>query len=155
MSAAVLDFSDYTLRPMVKGDLPAIVEIETLAYHYPWSEGIFEDCLRVGYSCWVFEDEDRIQAYAIMSMAVGECHVMNLTVNPRVHGHGVGRAVLRELIAIAAVARADTMLLEARRSNGAALKLYHSEGFNEVGTRRAYYPAKWGREDAVILAKSL
>jgi [ribosomal protein S18]-alanine N-acetyltransferase len=153
--SAVLDLSHFSLRPMTKHDLPAVVEIETRAYRYPWSRGIFEDCLRVGYSCWVFEDGGRIQAYAIMSTAVAECHVMNLTVNPQVHGQGVGRAVLRELIAIARDTRVDTILLEARPSNAAALKLYHSEGFNEIGTRKAYYPAKWGREDAVLLAKAL
>jgi ribosomal-protein-alanine N-acetyltransferase len=153
--SAVLDLSDYSLRPMTHDDLLQIAEIETRAYQYPWSRGILEDCLRVGYSCWVFEAEDRIQAYAIMSVMVGECHVMNLTVDPEAQGRGVGRVVLRQLIDVARNSRADTILLEARPSNAAALKLYISEGFNEIGTRKAYYPAKRGREDAVILAKAL
>ena len=153
--SAVLDLSEYRLRPMRKRDLAQITAIESRAYQYPWSSGIFQDCLRVGYSCWVYEDRRCIQAYAIMAIAAAECHVMNLTVNPAVHGQGVGRAVLRRLIAIASDHGADTMLLEARPSNHAALKLYRSEGFNELGTRRAYYPARGGREDAVILAKAL
>lgn len=153
--SAVPDVSNYSLRPMTLDDLHKIAEIETRAYLYPWSKGIFEDCLRVGYSCWVFEVEDQIQAYAIMSIAARECHVMNLTVDPQAQGRGVGRAMLHHLTGTARSARADTMLLEARPSNAAALKLYQSEGFNEVGTRRAYYPAQWGREDAVILAKAL
>src|SRR5919205_552618 len=119
--SAVFDLSHCTLRPMTKGDLPAIVDIEARAYQYPWSKGIFEDCLRVGYSCWVFEDKYQIQAYAIMSMMVAECHIMNLTVNPQVHGQGLGRAMLRELITIARNTRPDPILLEARPSNIAAL----------------------------------
>jgi len=153
--SAVLDLSEYRLRPMQKRDLAQIYAIESRAYQYPWSAGIFRDCLRVGYSCWVYEAGDSIQAYAIMSIAAAECHVMNVTVNPEIHGQGVGREVLRQLIIIAEDHGADTMLLEARPSNRAALKLYRSEGFNELGTRKAYYPARAGREDAVILAKAL
>jgi [ribosomal protein S18]-alanine N-acetyltransferase len=153
--SAVPDLSDYSLRPMTRDDLPEVIEIETRAYPYPWSKGIFEDCLRVGYSCWIFEAEDRIQAYAIMSIAISECHIMNLSVDPEAQGQGVGRTVLRQLIEIARRHRVDTVLLEVRPSNAAALKLYSSEGFNEIGMRKAYYPAKRGREDAVILAKAL
>lgn len=153
--SAVPDLSAYRLRPMRKRDLVQVIDIESRAYQYPWSSGIFEDCLRVGYSCWVYEGGHCIQAYSIMSIATAECHVMNLTVNPAVHGQGVGRAVLRRLIGIATDHGADTMLLEARPSNHAALTLYRSEGFNELGTRKSYYPARGGREDAVILAKAL
>jgi ribosomal-protein-alanine N-acetyltransferase len=154
MSAAA-DLSNYSLRPMTKRDLSSIIEIEKRAYPYPWPKGIFEDCMRVGYGCWVFEADDRVHAYAIVSTMVDESHIMNLTVDPEVQGRGVGRAVLRELIKMAQESRADTILLEVRPSNAAALNLYQSEGFNEIGTRKAYYPAKRGREDAVILAKVL
>lgn len=153
--SAVLNLSDYSLRPMTLDDIAQVIEIEGRAYVYPWSKGIFEDCLRVGYLCWVFEAAGRVQAYAILSIMAGDCHVMNLSVDPEVHGQGVGRTVLRQLIEIARNYRVETMLLEARPSNAAALKLYTTEGFNEVGTRKAYYPARRGREDAVILAKAL
>jgi ribosomal-protein-alanine N-acetyltransferase len=45
------------------------------------------------------------------------------------------------------------VLLEVRRSNTVAQKLYHSEGFHELGIRKGYYPTNEGREDAIILAK--
>jgi ribosomal-protein-alanine N-acetyltransferase len=153
--SAVLDISGYCLRPMTLDDLAQVIKIEAHAYVYPWSKGIFEDCLRVGYLCRVFENAGRVQAYAIMSLMGGDCHVMNLTVDPEVQGQGVGRAVMRQLTEIARSYRVESMLLEARPSNAAALRLYTSEGFHEVGTRKAYYPAKWGREDAIILAKAL
>ncbi len=47
------------------------------------------------------------------------------------------------------------VLLEVRRSNAGAQQLYQSEGFHELGVRKAYYPADNGREDAIILAKYL
>jgi [ribosomal protein S18]-alanine N-acetyltransferase len=153
--SAVLDLSDYRLRPMTLDDLAEVTKIEARAYVYPWSKSIFEDCLRVGYLCWVFEVAGRVQAYAILSIMAGDCHVMNLSVDPEVQGQGIGRAMLRQLTEIARSYNIDAMLLEARPSNAAALKLYTSEGFNEIGMRKAYYPAKWGREDAMILAKTL
>jgi ribosomal-protein-alanine N-acetyltransferase len=153
--SAASDLSGYHLRRMTRQDLAQIVKIEARAYDYPWSKDIFKDCLRVGYSCWVFDAAGTVQAYAIMSLVAGECHIMNLSVDPAVQGQGIGRAVLRQLIEVARHCSVDTMLLEVRPSNANALRLYRSEGFNEIGTRRAYYPAPHGREDAVILAKAL
>ena len=46
----------------------------------------------------------------------------------------------------------DTVFLEVRQSNVGALYLYDKLGFNEIGLRRDYYPAKDGREDALVLA---
>jgi [ribosomal protein S18]-alanine N-acetyltransferase len=48
-----------------------------------------------------------------------------------------------------------TLLLEVRPSNSAAIQLYHSVGFNEIGVRKNYYPAPQGREDALMLALHL
>ena len=101
------------------------------------------------------EFEDKLIAYAVMSIAVQECHILNICVDPDLQGHGIGRRFLQELLIIAKARKADTVFLEVRPSNVAALSLYFSEGFNEIGTRRDYYPASVGREDAVILAKSL
>ena len=42
-------------RAMVPGDVPAVGAVERASYAYPWSEGIFRDCLRVGYLCRVAE----------------------------------------------------------------------------------------------------
>jgi len=72
-----------------------------------------------------------------------------------VRRHGLGRKILNYLVDLARRHDADTVLLEVRPSNRAAVSLYHELGFNEVGTRRNYYPAENGREDAMILAKTL
>jgi ribosomal-protein-alanine N-acetyltransferase len=47
------------------------------------------------------------------------------------------------------------VFLEVRPSNVSARTLYEDEGFNELGCRRDYYPAGDGREDALILARTL
>ncbi len=140
---------------MSEYDLPVIVDIERRSYQFPWTEGIFIDCLRHGYSAWVFEMDRRIVGYGVMSLAVQECHILNLCVDPDCRGQGKGRQLLEQLLMTARARNADTAFLEVRVTNIQALSLYFSEGFNEIGIRRNYYPALVGREDAVILAKTL
>jgi len=143
------------LRTMCHDDLEEIMAVELRAYPYPWTEGIFRDCMRVGYSCWVLADEGMILGYGVMSMAAGECHVLNLCVRPECQGQGYGRVLLNGLLDTARRHRIQTAFLEVRPSNTSAVHLYQSEGFNEVGLRKRYYPADQGREDALVLAKSL
>ncbi|NEV63605.1 ribosomal protein S18-alanine N-acetyltransferase [Thiorhodococcus minor] len=140
---------------MCEEDVSAVLAVECAAYEFPWTEGIFNDCLRVGYCCWVGEADGAIVAYGIMSVAVGECHIFNLCVHPAWQGCGLGRRMLRHLLSVALKRKADTAFLEVRVSNASARSLYASEGFCEIGTRRSYYPAHKGREDATVLAREL
>ena len=154
MSAVVRE-PGFVMRPMLGEDVPAVIRVETAAYPFPWTEGIFRDCLRVGYSCWVVQREGEVVGYGVMSVAAGECHILNLCVHPDLQGRGHGRGLLRRLMALGRKHNADTAFLEVRASNHAALRLYETEGFCEVGLRRDYYPAAGGREDAVVMARPL
>lgn len=142
-------------RPMTEADLAEIMQIERRAYPYPWTQGILRDCIRVGYTCWLYEVEGTIHAYGVMSVAAGEAHVLNLCVRPESQGQGLGSKMLKQLIALARRHGADTLLLEVRPSNLPAVNLYQTMGFNEVGSRKNYYPAERGREDALIFALAL
>jgi ribosomal-protein-alanine N-acetyltransferase len=153
--AAVLRHVAQGLRPMLAEDLSEIMAIERRAYQYPWSEQIFRDCLKSGYSAWVYLRDGRIVAHGVMMEAAGECHILNLCVDPDHQRQGIGRRMLRHLLAVARRRGADTAFLEVRVSNQAAIRLYESEGFCETGRRRDYYPAGQGREDAVLFARAL
>jgi len=153
--SAVIRESTASFRPMDEQDLTAVLAIEGMAYEFPWSRIIFRDCLRVGYCCWVMERDEIIDGYSVMSVAVGECHILNLCVNPGCHGRGYGAVLLEFMLDIARKHQADTAFLEVRPSNEAAKRLYRQAGFDEVGLRRNYYPARFGREDAIIMARSL
>jgi len=146
----------WNLRPMHEAHLPQILDIENRAYPFPWTDGIFRDCLKVGYSGWVVTSPaSEVLAYAVMSMAVGEAHVLNLCVEPAYHQQGLGRFLLTHLQDIARSAGMDIMLLEVRKSNAAAIALYHGMGFHKLGVRKAYYPARDGSEDALLLGYTL
>lgn len=144
------------LRKMRVDDLASVLEIEAKNYNFPWSEGIFKDCIKSGvYSCWVCEEMDSIKGYSIVSMAGGEAHIMNICVDPLVQKQGVGSKLLENMIEIA-TKKAETIFLEVRPSNKIAIALYEKRGFNEIGIRKNYYPAVNGqKEDAVMLALDL
>jgi ribosomal-protein-alanine N-acetyltransferase len=144
-----------TFRLMRDTDVPEVLAVEEASYLHPWSKDIFHDCLRAGYHCWVLQVGDHLVGHGVMSLAVGECQILNLCVHPDWQGQQFGRRLLRRLLAIARQRNADTAFLEVRRSNGAAIHLYQAEGFCEVGLRRGYYPKGQGREDAILMAKPL
>ena len=153
--SAVLQQPGGRYRPMREEDIAEVMDIERRAYPFPWTEGILRDCLRVSYSCWVYERGERVEAYAVMSVAAGEAHILNLCVRPELQGQGLGRRTLQHLMAVARRHGADSIFLEVRPSNAAALALYLGMGFDEIGRRRGYYPAADGREDALVLARTL
>ncbi len=136
-------------------DIPTVLSIERAAYAYPWTEGTYHDCLRVGYSMWLMEYRKAICGYAILSVAAGESHLLNICIDPAHHGKGLGRELLDHIIEVARSQGAEMMFLEVRPTNIAAIRLYESVGFSEVGVRRNYYPAPAGREDALVLALQL
>ena len=144
-----------TLRPMREGDIEGVLEIELRAYPFPWTRGIFQDCLRANYPAWVLERQGRIIGYGLLSIAADEAHVLNVCAEPGEQGQGHGRRLLRALLQLARGRGAQRVFLEVRPSNPAAIALYHGEGFNEIGRRPRYYPAKGGREDAIVMAKEL
>lgn len=160
MSVDVEDIRGYfssndSIRSMNYTDLKRVMVVEEQAYTHPWTIGIFRDCIRTGYHCWVFEQNREIIAYGVIMIAAGESHILNITVEPAYQGQGIGRKILKHLVEDARKADVEVVLLEVRASNRKAIMLYLSEGFNELGVRSNYYPDENGREDAIILARYL
>lgn len=153
--SAVVKLPEFQLRPLGEADLPEVMLIEETAYEFPWTQGIFHDCLRVGYPCWVLEGDGRIDGYGVMMVGAGEAHILNICVRASERRKGHGRALLRHLLTEALLHNASSAYLEVRPSNHGAIRLYQLAGFAEVGYRRNYYPARVGREDALILARSI
>lgn len=144
-----------SLRPMREDDLDTIMAIERGAYPFPWTHGIFRDCLRAGYAAWVLQRGGEIIGYGVLSVAADEAHVLNLCIATQAQRAGHGRRLLRSLLKLARGHGAHRVYLEVRPSNPTAIALYDDEGFNEIGRRPRYYPAKQGREDAIVMAIEL
>lgn len=144
-----------SIRNMVHDDLTQTSDIEQRSYDFPWSHGVFRDCLLAEYHCIVIERPDGVVGYAILSIAAGEAHILNLCVDP-LHRHiRYGERLLDEVLLRARRADVTEIFLEVRPSNAAALALYKKKGFHQITQRPAYYQAKGGREDAAVLCRNL
>src|SRR5712671_3803444 len=86
------------IRPMVDPDIAEVVAIERGSYQFPWSEGIFRDCLRVGYICRVVDVGGDMAGYGIMSVGAGEAHILNVCIRDEYRGRGFARKVLLYLL---------------------------------------------------------
>ncbi len=91
MSAAVHPRTE--VRLMQAADLKAVAAVERAAYQFPWSLGIFRDCLLAGYHCLVLDVGGSVTGYGIMSVAGGEAHLLNLCVHP--HAQRLGARATR------------------------------------------------------------
>lgn len=143
------------LRSMGEGDIESVLAIEQRAYPFPWTRGIFRDCLAASYPAWVLQEHGAMIGYGVISLAADEAHILNLCIAPERQGRGHGRRLLRTLVKLAIDRGAARIFLEVRPSNPPAIALYHSEGFNEIGRRPRYYPSMDGREDALVMAMEL
>jgi len=142
-------------RLMQADDVAAVFAIDEEVYPFPWTEGIFSDCIKTGHLCIVNEIDKKIVAYGVVGMIVDEAHILNLSVSANFQGQGYGRELLLYLLSLIERAEATRALLEVRESNQIAINLYKSLKFEEIGIRKAYYPVDDGREDAIVLAKSI
>ena len=142
-------------RPLVEEDLETVMAVERDLYEHPWTPGNFRDSLNAGYSCWAMIGERGLIGYAVLMLGAGEAHLLNLSIARSAQRQHHGTRLLRHLVGVTRRYGASRLFLEVRPSNLAARALYARNGFVEVGTRRGYYPARKGREDAIVLTLAL
>jgi [ribosomal protein S18]-alanine N-acetyltransferase len=143
------------LKPLEPYQLDKLMEIETLAYDFPWTLGNFRDSLDAGHTVQSAWHGMRLVGYFVCMPVIDEVHLLNLTVAPSMQGQGIGRWLLEQVHAHVQAQGAQAVWLEVRPSNAAGLALYDSYGFKQVGIRKHYYPAALGRREDAILMKLL
>jgi [ribosomal protein S18]-alanine N-acetyltransferase len=153
MSAVLKEIPE--LLPLREDDLAEVVSIERALYTHPWTRGNFADSLRAGYQCWTWRIGGELVGYFVLLVAVGEAHLLNLSVAASLQRRGHGRALLGEAMRIARELGSRYIFLEVRPSNDGAQRLYQRQGFRRVAVRRGYYPSHAGREDAIVLSREL
>jgi ribosomal-protein-alanine N-acetyltransferase len=153
MSAVLRSAPEF--EPMRESDLRAVLAIEESIYEFPWTLGNFRDSLRAGYACWVMREGGSVIGYAVLMLAAGEAHLLNLSVAAHSQRRGHGRKLLHNLVEVAREHKAKVLFLEVRPTNEVGQRLYSGYGFRQIGVRRGYYPARKGREDALVLALDL
>jgi ribosomal-protein-alanine N-acetyltransferase len=143
------------IRPMTLADVLDVAATESASYAYPWTAGIFRDCVRVGYTCRVLVAGETLLGYAVLATGAGEAHLLNLCVRGDRRREGFGRYLLDHMLELAREAGARRIFLEVRPSNEPARRLYERARFTEIARRPKYYQSEGGREDALVLALDL
>ena len=157
-------------EPMTDADLDAVHELEKRAYTHPWSRRHFADSLASGHPAVMLLGETLpgevvhppradgrvLLGYLVAMPGVEEVHLLNITVAPAQQRQGWARFMLDALCLWSRGQRAQWLWLEVRAGNAPARALYQRYGFQQVGLRRAYYPAgQQQREDAVVMSLNL
>jgi ribosomal-protein-alanine N-acetyltransferase len=144
-------------------DLPAVLEIERVAYSTPWPESSFRGLLgRKDTGLFVAEvapdpsdhtTPPTIAGYAICWAVTEQGELGNIAVAPAWRRRGIARLLLQEVIEAMRALRVRDLFLEVRTSNTGAQDLYREFGFQEIGFRRGYYESP--TEDALVMRKGL
>ncbi len=141
-------------------DIDSVYSIENNVHIAPWSKEILRDCVLVGYDCRVLEihqgDSVVLAGYIICRLNSNVCHILNFCIAKPLQSKGFGRKLLQTVIySITKYSKIESMILEVRPSNAAALHLYKSLGFVQVEVKKNYYKDNNQVEDALLLKKEI
>ena len=140
--------------PMREDHVAKVAALEKVCFSDPWSEASIAAELHNPLSTWFVDEEDGVVTGYIGAQAVPpEADIMNLAVSPDCRRQGIGEKLLCTMTEVLHSRGIDTLFLEVRPSNTAAIALYERCGFVQAGRRPKYYVNP--PEDALILRKEL
>ena len=142
--------AECAFRAMTAADVAPVTANERQCHPDPWTADLLRTSLAHNHHCRLLTEGDRILGHGILQVGGPEAEILNLCIIPAARGRGLGRCLLHHLLDRAAGAGAEEIFLEVRATNERDQGLYTSEGFHQVGRRRAYYS---GREDGLIMAR--
>ncbi|HQT81355.1 MAG: ribosomal-protein-alanine N-acetyltransferase [Ferrovum sp. 37-45-19] len=146
---------EFCLESMVEEHLPQVMAIERVAFSHPWSERNFKDSLGSGAMGLMLTVNQQGLGYTVFMPVIDELHILNFAIDPQHHRRGLGQRLISGVLELAVSQHLKEIYLEVRESNHGARHLYDKVGFMEIGRRRGYYPLERGREDAVVMRKTL
>jgi len=150
-----LTLNSFTIEPLVgEEDLKGVLEVESESFANPWTREMYDSELRNPDVCHIYVARIsgcQVAGFCAFWLVVDQMHVNNLAVRPSYRGRGLGSALISHALMEAFRSGAQFSILEVRRSNAEARKLYERFGFKVVGTRLAYY--KNPIEDALVLRR--
>ena len=115
----------------------------------------FEGSFKTGHPFLFLKDDDRLLGFAVYMHIFEQSELLTIAVTPSEQGMWYGNLILNEVLARLAANQAESLFLEVRVSNTRARAVYHSVGFQEISSRKGYYPSHDGREDAIVMQKLL
>ncbi|MFK8020913.1 MAG: ribosomal protein S18-alanine N-acetyltransferase [Pseudomonadales bacterium] len=147
--------TNFSIALLAESDAEELLKLESLATDFPWTLKSFQDSLTSSHRCYCFRNKTQVMAFAIMTLVLDEATLLNIAVHPDFQRRGLAKALLEQSLHLLREDGATMCVLEVRDSNRSAQELYYELGFYEMGHRPNYYPAKKGREDALLMCMPL
>ena len=136
---------DVSLRPATQDDVARVVAIEAKVHPMTsaWSRKQFEEELSKAHSRFLVltddEADETLVGYVVYWLIGGECQILTLAVDVPYRGLGYGKAMVQQAIRDAVQGQAKRVVLEVRKSNDAAIQLYHGSQFLITHVRKGFY----------------
>jgi ribosomal-protein-alanine N-acetyltransferase len=149
----------WQLEAIAPLDLDRILTIDRLAFKCPWNRSLFleefscDKAFSYSVRCNQADQSLAIIAYVFCRMVVTELHIIRIAVAPDFRSRGVATWLLQQCIDVVKQKDFDSVFIEVRPSNKAAIALYRKLGFHVIGNRPNYYPES--SEDALVMRKQL
>ena len=147
------------IRPGQLADVPEMARLDAASSSWPWTAAQYErSCAPVADNrerALLLEAEGALQGLVVFAPEFDDGSIYNIVVATGARRRGYGLLLLDAAIEALIATGARRCLLEVRKSNTGARRLYESRGFHVDGTRRNYYPLPPGREDAILMSLDL
>lgn len=137
-------------------DLDGVLAIEQASFNNPTTREWYEGELKRPDVCFIYvmrTADEPVAAFCAFWLVVDQAHINNLAVRPELRGRGLGTHLLQSILVEARHLGATSLMLEVRRSNVAAQRLYAKAGFSEHSVRKNYYTQPV--EDAIVLFRKI
>lgn len=142
--------SDIVIRPLIKEDIPSVARLEAVCFSMPFTEKALNELfLNTSWHFFVATENDTVVGYISFYCILDETEIVNVCVMPELRGKGIGRALTKCAIDFNRENNGSRVMLEVRKSNTPAIKLYESLGFIPVGVSKNHY--KLPTEDAILM----
>jgi ribosomal-protein-alanine N-acetyltransferase len=153
---------NFQFKVMELLDLKRVLEIEAASHSHPWSKKNFEDCISQKYWNYVLfvdlENEINYLGHSIVMPGVEELHLLNITIAPDFRRQNIATQALLAIENMGQEHAFAKILLEVRKSNIHAIKLYEKLAYQVIGIRKDYYSVDGNpssREDALVMEKMI
>ena len=141
--------------PLNSEDVDMILPIEQACHAYPSSQQLLLSCFGKRYRNFKMLVDNKVIGFYMGDLMLDEMTLHNICIEPKYQGKGYGKRLFEHFLATARLHNVVQLWLEVRESNTGAIALYQSNGFDVAGTRKDYYPAEKGREDALLMGSML
>lgn len=145
----------YSARPASESDISSVARIELATIQPPWKESQFLQELEKKFSqFWVVTDDEtdeQLFGYVVFSFPAEQAHIQTIAVDPKFQRTGIASYLIRKMIQFVSNKKGESIILEVRAGNSAAIQFYQKIGFVILRTLRKFYPD--GEDGFVMIYK--